>query len=114
MKKRGHILVPVVMLMLAIQGCSGSDEPAEPAPGSIDIQQMCMQRYGSGAKSVGINGQVPTGWYCEKPGGDQAAVTVADLQQACDKQHPGTRLVNIGDPDHPQKTNSQWRCLPKG
>ena len=104
----------VVLVCVPAAACSG------PAPhsafGTFSVDQMCQAEYGSSASAytkVNTNGKGPSGWYCQTPRGI-VPVYPAEMQKwGCDKQAPGTLLLNNWDPNRPEWNNAGWHCLPR-
>jgi hypothetical protein len=112
--RRAVAIALLIALSLLVAACSssGAPPPTASATGKISVTKECMKLYGPNSYAVGyrVSPPPPVGWVCHTSTGDKT-VTVAQLQQACNLQVPGTSLVNVGNPVEPWTTNSQWLCL---
>jgi len=79
---------------------------------TISVQDECIRLHGQDSNARGRDGQGSTGWFCQLPGGTEVPFTAADMQSACDHQHPGrTRAVQLSTTP-PPGGNSVWVCRP--
>jgi hypothetical protein len=122
--------VPIITIALALVVACGSSSQSNPTPsppktpsssssqklafGSVNVRAECKHLYGSDVDAVGLNGHGSTGWYC-KINGELVEFTHANMQDACDHQHPGKQIVNLAPKGEASaNNNSKWLCVPGG